>query len=168
MFKKKKRNLIKTYLIILEQSRRDDLESIGYVLVYFIKGTLPWQGLKASNKKDKYDRIKEKKISVTIEELCEGIPGIFFYLIFKLFKCGCISLNKTKKRFLILSKITNYEKQSLYLNCILEEFSLYLKYCRLLKFEDRPDYCWLKRLFKDLFFKEEKDWDLIFDWNKLV
>ena len=43
-----------------------------------------------------------------------------------------------------------------------------MKYCRLLKFEDRPDYCWLKRLFKDLFFKIEKDWDLVFDWNKIV
>ena len=43
-----------------------------------------------------------------------------------------------------------------------------MKYCRLLKFEDRPDYCWLKRLFKDLFFKVEKDWDLVFDWTKLV
>lgn len=50
----------------------------------------------------------------------------------------------------------------------LEEFSIYLKYCRMLKFEERPDYCWLKRLFKDLFFKVEKDWDLIFDWTKIV
>jgi hypothetical protein len=43
--------------------------------VYFLKGALPWQGLKASNKKDKYDKIKETKINVSIEELCEGIPG---------------------------------------------------------------------------------------------
>ena len=45
--------------------------------MYFLKGTLSWQGLKASNKKDKYDKIKEQKINVTIEELCDGIPGIF-------------------------------------------------------------------------------------------
>jgi serine/threonine protein kinase len=51
----------------LEQSRRDDLESIGMVLVYFLKGVLPWQGLAGDNKKAKYDRIKECKINTTME-----------------------------------------------------------------------------------------------------
>ena len=48
---------------------------IGYVLIYFAAGVLPWQGLKASNKKDKYDKIKEKKLDVTVEKLCENLPG---------------------------------------------------------------------------------------------
>ena len=45
---------------------RDDMESIGYVVMYFLRGMLPWQGLKANNKRDKYERIKEKKLTTSI------------------------------------------------------------------------------------------------------
>lgn len=62
---------------LLEQSRRDDLESLGYMLMYFNLGSLPWQGLKAATKKQKYERISEKKMSTPIEVLCKGFPGDF-------------------------------------------------------------------------------------------
>jgi casein kinase 1 len=56
---------------------RDDMESIGYVVMYFLRGMLPWQGLKANNKRDKYERIKEKKLTTSIEVLCKGYPVEF-------------------------------------------------------------------------------------------
>ena len=64
---------INTHLGI-QQSRRDDIESLGYILVYFLKGKLPWQGIKARSTESKYKKIKEKKISITLKELCEGLP----------------------------------------------------------------------------------------------
>ena len=59
------------------QSRRDDLEAIGYVLMYFLKGKLPWQGLVNKNKEQRYLRIMEKKRDITPEELCKGFPAEF-------------------------------------------------------------------------------------------
>jgi len=61
----------------VEQSRRDDLECLGFLLLYFMKGSLPWQGLRAKTKKEKYELIKEKKEQISVEELCEGIPSEF-------------------------------------------------------------------------------------------
>ncbi|KAJ1822587.1 serine/threonine protein kinase [Coemansia sp. RSA 2675] len=110
---------INTHLGI-EQSRRDDLESLGYVLMYFLRGSLPWQGLKAATKKQKYDRIMEKKMSTSTEELCRGFPT---------------------------------------------EFAVYLNYARSLRFDDKPDYTYLKRLFRDLFVRSDYKYDYMFDWT---
>ena len=68
---------INTHLGI-EQSRRDDLESIGYVLVFFLRGSLPWQGMKSNQ--DKYNKICEKKLQIPSEILCYGLPGKISFL----------------------------------------------------------------------------------------
>lgn len=60
-----------------EQSRRDDLESLGYVLIYFLRGNLPWQNAQGNNKFEKYSNIREKKLATTEEDLCAGLPQEF-------------------------------------------------------------------------------------------
>ena len=110
---------INTHLGI-EQSRRDDLEAIGYILMYFLRGSLPWQGLKAQTKQEKYDRISEKKMATPVEALCKGYPS---------------------------------------------EFSTYMNYTRSLRFEDKPDYAYLKKLLRDLFVREGFQTDYVFDWT---
>jgi len=61
----------------IEQSRRDDLESIGFILIYFALGRLPWQGVKASSRKEFNHRVMEKKIMMPAEMLCRGLPSEF-------------------------------------------------------------------------------------------
>ncbi|XP_035696211.1 casein kinase I-like isoform X2 [Branchiostoma floridae] len=112
---------INTHLGI-EQSRRDDMESLGYVLMYFNLGSLPWQGLKAATKRQKYERISEKKMSTPIEVLCKGYPS---------------------------------------------EFATYLNYCRSIRFDDKPDYSYLRQLFRNLFHRQGFTYDYVFDWNML-
>ena len=59
------------------QSRRDDLESLAYVIIYLTKGTLPWAGIKGNNKDDLYNKILNCKIKTTTENLCQGLPKQF-------------------------------------------------------------------------------------------
>ena len=59
------------------QSRRDDLESVGYVLLYFLKGKLPWQGIMIKNKEERYNKIREIKRDIDSAELCKDCPEEF-------------------------------------------------------------------------------------------
>lgn len=103
----------------VEQARRDDLESIGYILLYFLKGTLPWQGLAGKSKDEKYDKIREKKCQTTVEQLTKGVQ---------------------------------------------EEFMKYVQYCRNLQFEEKPDYNYLRSLFKTMMQRSGYDFDGQYDW----
>nr|XP_032837407.1 casein kinase I-like [Petromyzon marinus] len=98
------------------------MESLGYVLMYFNRTSLPWQGLKAATKKQKYEKISEKKMSTPVEVLCKGYPA---------------------------------------------EFSMYLNYCRGLRFEETPDYMYLRQLFRILFRTLNYQYDYMFDWTML-
>ena len=104
----------------IEQARRDDMESLGFVLMYFLRGSLPWQGLKAATKKQKYQRILERKQATHPEQLCRGYPN---------------------------------------------EFRDYFAHCSSLGFEDRPDYRYLRRIFKNLFERQGFEDDAVFDWD---
>lgn len=106
----------------IEQSRRDDLESLGYVLMYFNRGSLPWQGLRAGNKRQKYERISEKKMSTSVETLCRSFPP---------------------------------------------EFQMYLSYCRGLRFDEGPDYMFLRQILRVLFRTLSHKFDFMFDWTLL-
>lgn len=88
--------------------------------MYFLRGSLPWQGLKATTKKQKYQRILERKQATHPDQLCRGFPP---------------------------------------------EFRDYFAHCQSLGFEDRPDYRYLKRIFRDLFERQSFEDDGVFDWD---
>ena len=102
------------------QSRRDDLESLGYLLIYLLKGGLPWQGYISHSKDDKYYKIKQIKKQTTPEELCHGLPS---------------------------------------------QFQQYIAYIRNLKYEDEPNYNYLKKLFLSVLNSIGTKFDFFYDWN---
>ena len=61
----------------IEQSMRDDLESVGYILVYLLKGKLPWMGIKCMDKNEKLKKICIRKIETSSSDLCVGLPKEF-------------------------------------------------------------------------------------------
>ena len=61
----------------LEQGRRDDMESIAYVLLYLLKGKLPWMGIQIKSRKEKAEKVKQIKVETSIQDLCKGQPKAF-------------------------------------------------------------------------------------------
>ena len=103
-----------------EQSRRDDLESICYMIIYLMKGSLPWQKIKVNNKKDSYLKIGQFKKDIKPEKLCENLPG---------------------------------------------EMIDFVNYVKNLKFEEDPDYNYLKNLFEIMLKKGGYDpHNIYFSW----
>jgi len=66
-----------------EQSRRDDLEAAGYMMMYFLRGAMPWSGLAAKTKQEKFARIAQVKRETNLDELCAGHPDCFKEYIIK-------------------------------------------------------------------------------------
>ena len=97
----------------IQQSRRDDLESISYMMIYFYKGKLPWQNIPAKDKRDKLKKTYDKKKDTKLDELCEGCPKEFKQIIKYIRKLGYketpdysfikYMLNKVRKRNKILN-----------------------------------------------------------------
>jgi len=104
----------------VEQARRDDLEAMGYMLLYLGNGRLPWQRARATPAVAREDAVMQAKTSIPLEALCGDLPT---------------------------------------------EFATYLSYCRNLRFEERPKYADLRRLLRQLFFREGYQCDFMFDWT---
>lgn len=49
--------------------------------MYFNRGSLPWQGLKGQVKKQKYEKISDKKMSTPVETLCKGFPSTYISIV---------------------------------------------------------------------------------------
>ncbi|KAF8868709.1 kinase-like protein [Infundibulicybe gibba] len=107
----------------IKQTRRDDLESLAYILIYFLRGSLPWQGLDQPGRAQKHRQIMKKKIATPSADLCCGLP---------------------------------------------DEFRVFLDYTRGLSFTDRPDYNYIRKLFRTCFLRSGYPDDGIFDWNQLA
>jgi casein kinase I family protein HRR25 len=89
-------------------------------MLYFMLGSLPWQGLKTPTREQRYRLVLEKKQTTSVAELCGNLP---------------------------------------------QEFAIYMNYVRNLRHEDKPDYGYLRRIFRNLFRRQRFEYDHVFDWT---
>lgn len=106
----------------LELSPRDDLESLGYVLVYLLRGSLPWQGMKAGKDESIDDLVGTRKKDTSVQDLCNGCP---------------------------------------------KQFISYFEHVASIPHRGKPDYSYLRRLFRNAFAAEKFEHDRVFDWTEL-
>jgi hypothetical protein len=124
----------------VEQFRRDELQSIGYMLLYFHIVRLPWQRLKADTKREKYDMIAYKKLAIPIATLCQGVPRDFSVYL--------ESAPHHPRAADIHPPTTALPRSThLLLHCPSNVF----RYVRSLHFKDKPDYKYLRELFRDVY-----------------
>ena len=107
---------------LYEESRRDDLESIGYMIIYLITGKLPWSKVSNPSMIDRYKNVLNLKQNISNQELCKGLPSEIFQ---------------------------------------------YMEYVKYLKFEEKPDYSYLKNLFLSILHNMNMTNDLLFSWRKI-
>ncbi|GLV38340.1 Casein kinase Ialpha [Carabus blaptoides fortunei] len=104
-------------------ARRDDLESLGYILIYFLKGTLPWETTPSQTLQEQFRQIQRIKLSTSTEMLCQGVSPVFLQ---------------------------------------------YFHYVQKLKHEEKPNYDYLRQLFRNLAARLKYNYDNQFDWNKKI
>ncbi len=105
-----------------ELGRKDDFESLSYMLVYFFRGSLPWQKAVSANKFDNSEAIYQMKKSLNIEEFCSGLPT---------------------------------------------PIVTFMSYIKNLKFQDEPNYLFLRKLLSEAFRKYGFEYDFVFDWHNV-
>ena len=156
----------------VEQSRRDDLESLCYIIIYFFKGFLPWKGLTSGSIIERFNNILDMKKSIKISSLCEGLPNEISELFKYVKKLGFSekpNYNYMKKLFLsILNKngLSNDNKFSW-----IKEINNNTNNCNSSNSNVNNKKSKISRLFKRiknaLYKKEETQKEIIINKNKL-
>lgn len=76
----------------IEQSRRDDLESLGYVMLFLINKSLPWMGMQAADRGEQNNKVMQSKRDISLDKLCRGVPPAFvhYFRYVRRLKFDCI------------------------------------------------------------------------------
>ena len=131
-----------THPNISEQSRRDDLEALGHMFMYFLRGSLPWQGLKVRMTHQSIEWRHHKWLIISGGNIKRTIYKNRRY-------------QKNNTYWNIMWKLSRYDVIDISNNDVIniysEEMATYLRYVRHLDFFETPDYDYLRKLFTDLY-----------------